>query len=331
MPDGIVKSVFWNTGERRLRAGWRILLLFLATLAVSLASARLAELGSLSFSGARLVYLVLAALALWGIVRWVDRRRLVEIGFEIGSRWWRDLAFGSAAACLAMALVFLVATTFGQVRIEGWPSRIAGFSFWVALAGQLAFTAFAATFEEAFCRGYLMRNLTEGLRRPPGRSRGAVALALAVSSLLFGLMHAGNPGATALSFLNLVLLGGLLGWAYQATGSLAMPIGLHLGWNFAMGNLFGFPVSGTTTDTTIVALRENGHPLWTGGGFGPEAGLSGLFLLVVLGLLVFLWSRSRREPEPANHNFFPSTPRTVAGWNRSSGPFTRWRTRSRRS
>lgn len=303
MPDGTVKSaflsIFMNAGERRLRAGWRIVLLFLAILVVSLASARLAELGSLTFSGARLVYLVLAVLALWAIVRWVDRRRPVDLGFELGPRWWGDLAFGSAAAGLAMALVFLVSMTFGQVRIESWPSRIAGFSFWGALGGQLAFTAFAATFEEAFCRGYLMRNLWEGLSRPSGRSRGAVAVALGVSSLLFGLMHAGNPGATALSFFNLVLLGGLLGWAYQATGSLAMPIGLHLGWNFAMGNLFGFPVSGTTTGTTVVALRESGHSLWTGGGFGPEAGLSGLFLLAVLGLLVVLRTRGRLAPAPA--------------------------------
>lgn len=285
MSVGIVKSVFWNMEERRLRAGWRISCLFLLTLAASLASARLAESGSLSFFGFRIVYLILAALALWATVYCVDRRRSGTSGFETGPRFWRDLAFGFTAACMVTASVFLVSWGASQVRIESWSNSVTGFSFWAALAGQLALAGFAVSYEEALCRGYLIRNLAEGAHKPGRGSQGATVIALGVSALLFSLMHVGNPGMTALGFLHLLLLGGVLGWVYLATGSLAMPIGLHLGWNFALGNIFGFPVSGVATDVSIIALTETGHPLWTGGEFGPEAGFSGL---LALGMLLFL-------------------------------------------
>jgi uncharacterized protein len=126
----------------------------------------------------------------------------------------------------------------------------------------------------------------------------APAGALAVSSLLFGLMHAGNPHATALSFLELVLFGGLVGWVDLVTGSLAMPIGLHLGWNFAMGNIFGFPVSGAAAGASVMTLRQQSHPLWSGGAFGPEAGLSGLLALLVLLVLLGFQLSTRTATSP---------------------------------
>ena len=292
-----VTTIFLNAEEHRLRAGWRILALFLATLVASLASAQLAKLG-VGSTLAWVAYLVMASAVLWAVVTRIDRRPFRTLGFEVGRSWWTDLALGFGASLLAMALVFAVSLVCGWVQVDGRPRTGvgAGVLLWGVLAGQLALYAFSTTYEEALCRGFLLRNLREGFQGRRLDSRMVPASALVVSSLLFGLMHAGNPNATVLSFFELVLFGGLVGWVYLLTGSLAMPIGLHLGWNFAMGNIFGFPVSGAAAGVSVLTLRQQSHPLWTGGAFGPEAGLSGLLaLLVLLVLLGFSFRHASRE------------------------------------
>ncbi len=62
------------------------------------------------------------------------------------------------------------------------------------------------------------------------------------------------------------------------TGELAFPIGLHIAWNFFQGNVFGFPVSGTTSTTSLIAIEQGGPEIWTGGVFGPEAASWGSLL-----------------------------------------------------
>ena len=116
------------------------------------------------------------------------------------------------------------------------------------------------------------------------------------SSLLFGMFHLGSPNASMVSTLNIVLWGILFGAAYLLTGSLAIPIGVHISWNLFQGNVFGFPVSGVTfpADTvTFISIDQTGPELWTGGAFGPEAGLLGFFAIILGILLVVGWIRLR--------------------------------------
>jgi hypothetical protein len=64
-------------------------------------------------------------------------------------------------------------------------------------------------------------------------------------------------------------------------------------WNFFEGSMFGFPVSGFDPDTTFIAIRQSGPRLWTGGAFGPEAGLVGTGARLVGILLIIGWVRLR--------------------------------------
>ncbi len=74
------------------------------------------------------------------------------------------------------------------------------------------------------------------------------------------------------------------------TGKLAIPIGLHITWNFFQGNVFGFPVSGTLANvTTFIAIEQGGPDLWTGGASGPEAGLIGIIAMVLGVVLTVVW------------------------------------------
>ena len=100
-----------------------------------------------------------------------------------------------------------------------------------------------------------------------------------------------TPTPRLISSLNIALAGLFLGLGFILTGELAIPIGLHITWNFFQGNVFGFPVSGTEAGATVIAINQGGPPLWTGGNFGPEAGLIGIVAMVIGALLTVWWVR----------------------------------------
>jgi hypothetical protein len=161
------------------------------------------------------------------------------------------------------------------------------------LSALLAFVA-VGFYEELFSRGYQLRNLAEGLNGRLLGARGGLLLAWLLSSLVFGLLHGANPGATPVSTANIVVAGLMLGLGYLLTGELAIPIGLHIAWNFFEGNVFGFPTSGAEAGATFIAIVQGGPELWTGGAFGPEAGLLGLGGMLACCLLIVGWVRGRR-------------------------------------
>jgi len=112
---------------------------------------------------------------------------------------------------------------------------------------------------------------------------------LILSAALFGLMHAGNPGATTFSSVAIALeAGGMLAAAYSWSRSLWLPIGIHLAWNFTQGGIFSQPISGNAaTGLLDFPLSAKASPLVTGGAFGPEASIVSLAVCVSLGV-VFL-------------------------------------------
>jgi hypothetical protein len=126
-----------------------------------------------------------------------------------------------------------------------------------------------------------------------GPSRAIVA-SWVISSSLFGLLHIFNPNATWQSTLYLMLTGAFFGLGYVLTGRLGLPIGLHFAWNFVQGNVYGFPVSGNIFGgATVMTIEQGGPPLWTGGAFGPEAGLLGIAAILLGCLLTLLWVKKR--------------------------------------
>lgn len=234
-------------------------------------------------------------LSLWLAGRFLDRRPFKDFGFHLNGGWWLDLAFGLALGALLMTGIFLVEILFGWVRVEGvFESGSPGTPFLVSLALPAVIFLCVGIYEEMFSRGYQLLNMAEGLNYPFLGPRGAIAAAWVLSSSIFGILHLGNPNATLLSAFNITLAGLLLGAGYILTGQLAIPIGLHITWNFFQGNVFGFPVSGLgPIGATFLSTEQRGPDLWTGGAFGPEAGLMDPIAVLVGISLTVLWVRLR--------------------------------------
>lgn len=287
-------ALFWNEAEGRLRAGWRLLLQFLLMVALSV----LVGAALYGLPGTPAKTAVISLLALGGSVllagRWLDRRPLRSgFGLQLGAAWWADLAFGLVLGVVLMAAVFEAERRLGWIAVS-LSGTLMGAGYGRALAEAAFVFVAVGLYEELWSRAYHLTNLAEGLRGLLG-ARGAVVGGWMLSSLLFGLLHVFNPNASAMSTLNIMAAGLLLGLGYVLTRRLALPIGLHITWNFAQGVLFGFPVSGSEafSQARVFNVDQGGPPLWTGGAFGPEAGLVGLLAMLLGIFAILVWVRYR--------------------------------------
>lgn len=295
-------NIFWNRDESRLRAGTRVVLvllfffllykgyiLILNGIGIELFYSSESSLWTFMIAGT--VRLLPAMIVVWLGGRIVDRRSFRSFGLHFNRNWWIDLCFGIGLGAFLMLLIFVIEIGFGWVSISNTFHSIDSQStFIVPLMVFLLYFISQGTFEELLSRGYLIKNLAEGLNLKAIGPRGAVLIAWCLISITFGLAHLGNPNADVIGALNLIIMGMAFGAGFVLTGELAIPIGFHISWNFFQANVFGFPVSGVTYPAEIVSLigsSQGGPDIWTGGRFGPEAGLLGMFVNI-LGLLLIL-------------------------------------------
>lgn len=283
-----------------MRAAWRLVLhgalvwLCLILLAIAAQLLTLPNIGGLSAFGT-LAIGTAVGLATYLSAKWFDRRPLPALGLHIDARWWADLGAGLAIGALLMTLIFVVERGAGWLTIVG--RNIGGGDargFGLALAeAALAFVA-VGFYEELFSRGYHLRNFAEGFAGKRIGPRLALVFATLASAAVFGLAHIGNDNATWVSSLSITVAGCMLACGLLWTGELALPIGLHISWNFCQGNVFGFPVSGNPMPVRVFAIEQGGAVLITGGAFGPEAGLIGIAAMLVGVGMIAAWVRLTR-------------------------------------
>jgi membrane protease YdiL (CAAX protease family) len=132
----------------------------------------------------------------------------------------------------------------------------------------------AGIVEEIVSRGIIFRIAEEGM---------GTWLSVLFSAFLFGLGHIANPNATLISSVSIAITAGvILAMLYVITRQLWIPIGLHIGWNFTLGGIYGAPVSGLNFDGILNATFSG--PEWmTGGAFGPEASVITVIVFVIFG------------------------------------------------
>lgn len=274
----IVKS-----DDGRVRSGWVI-----ATFALV---AGLLEVGALigieiaGFGGAnrvegRLFFLTLPSLVAGLVATAVCWKAYGELTGLEHARPLRQLALGFGVGALAISVACVAPAVVGAQSLSfnrEWSP--------IAAVGQFIALAPAGLGEELLLRGLAFQALRRGL--------GDVT-AVTASGLLFGVMHLMNPHASWVAAVVIALVGFWFSAAMVRGNNLYVPMGLHLGWNFFEGCVFGQPVSGLSPGNSLFTARwptEAGF--WSGGDFGPEAaGWTAIVLALGLGLTVFTRRRS---------------------------------------
>jgi membrane protease YdiL (CAAX protease family) len=284
-PEAPLHRLFFN--EQRLRAGWRIAVFFGLFLVFSVVGQiAVGFLPAATLRWASILAALAAALAAgWIVLARLDGRPIGALGFAWTRRSGREIAWGTAlggALILGAALLLFLSRAAYFIPDSG---TVGGYV--ATLFSTFCFFAIAAAWEEALFRGYPFQALVEGIGAWP---------ATIFASALFSAMHGWNPGIDWVALINIFLAGVMLSLAYLRTRSLWFATAVHTGWNWTMATLLDFPVSGLVFDTPLYGVRELGPAWWTGGGFGPEAGLAGTIVLLVA--IVWMTRTPRLAPAP---------------------------------
>lgn len=200
-----------------------------------------------------------------------ESRPLQEIGLGWQPGWLHNTLSGMALAAGAACLVVATALAFGMASFHTVPN--ADVSLGAAVFTPILLFCGAAGEEIAF-RGFTLQYLIRGY---------GAWVAVPGIGILFGLLHADNPGATPLGVVNTIGFGILFGFAVFRTHDLWLAIGMHFGWNVSLPFL-GVGLSGLTIRLTGYELSWKAGELWSGGKYGPEASIltSGVLLLLAL-------------------------------------------------
>jgi hypothetical protein len=113
----LLRNIFWNTEQARIRSGFRLVLF--VTIYVAIGNGLEFLIGSITnqiefSSNAPLwVFLVMGGILLssgvlcvWLAGRFLDRRLFTEFGFHFNREWLIDFSFGLGLGVLLISLIF---------------------------------------------------------------------------------------------------------------------------------------------------------------------------------------------------------------------------------
>lgn len=287
----------------RLRSGWRLAIYIFAFIALTILvetfvrvvyAVGLRVIPALSSTRfyENLIYrvssLAVALGAGYFCARLLERLPWRSLGLTLHQSWVRDLILGTVIGVAALAVAVGIATGGGGLRFSFVGTAMLLAAGKSLLASSVLFLV-AALAEEVTFRGYPLQTFTRA---------GLVGLGVLLTSLPFGLAHLLNPNvALGATFINTVLAGVWLAVAYLKTRSMWFPLGVHWGWNWALGWIFGLPVSGLRLVSQPLLRGEDIGPGWlTGGNYGIEGGIAATIAMIVFTL--FTWRTRLVSPTP---------------------------------
>ena len=215
-------------------------------------------------------------LALWVATKFIDRKPLMSIGLSVKDKT-NEMLIGLAFALAFIGGLFAILWLMGAITVTGF----VGFKPGVFIVSMMLFMA--AFDEELIFRGYILNNMMDATSNR--------WIALAGSSVLFALLHAGNPSiwSTWVPMTELFAAGFILGISYTFTKNLWFPTFFHFGWNFFQG-LLGFEISGLNVDSWKMISHENSGnvpDIVSGGSFGIEGSVITLSCTIICTYLIF--------------------------------------------
>lgn len=222
-----------------------------------------------------------AALAVYlGWARLIERRHASELSLSgAGKEWGTGLLIGAGlyTACV------LILIALGMYRIEG----LNPLTFVIP---ALAMALSSGIFEELVFRGILFRSVEDMF---------GTWISLAVSSLVFGLVHLFNPAGTLTGAIYISIEAGLLlAAAYMLTRRLWLSIGFHMAWNYTQSAIFSGIVSGGVSEPGLIRSNIRGPEVLTGGSFGLESSVIAFALCTATGVVLLVKAMRRSSIIP---------------------------------
>ncbi len=297
-------KILFKNQDNQFRAGWLILLAFIMMYAGQIAFVmpgitvvsifeKMANLNSapaeaMTPDSPFIIFMTLGVGNIGGLagtfIAWraLNKQKPLDIGLRGNGI---DFLFGLFLGATSIAIIFFILLMTNNISMINDFSQpdISGFTFVF-----LVIFILVGFFEEIFFRGYVMKTMAS--------RHNSKVLIYVMSALLFGAMHLMNPNVSIVGFANIFLIGLLFAYMFDRTGSLWLPIGYHITWNYFQGNIFGFPVSGIDPRGLYHIDISQGNPLLSGGSFG----LEGSLLATIVILLGFVVTRFYRQNNTSN-------------------------------
>jgi membrane protease YdiL (CAAX protease family) len=238
-----------------------------------------------------IVFMAVGILMYRLFTRVVEKRPAVEMSAR-GSVSETGLGFLLGAGIMTFMVALLWVLSYYRIDSVG---------SWEVILHALVTFGLAALGEEIIFRAILFRHIEE-----LGGTWGAIVF----TGLLFGFAHIGNANATAWTSVAIALQSLIVSSCWVLTRRLWLVWGLHVGWNYFQGTIFGVNVSGETGFDSLVVSVRSGPDWLTGGDFGIEGSYVSIAICIVVGVLLImraagagqilgpLWVRKVRQAEP---------------------------------
>ncbi|HXW89031.1 MAG TPA: CPBP family intramembrane glutamic endopeptidase [Terriglobales bacterium] len=285
-----------------LRAGWRLLLFAVILLVCQtlfevallrfrpdlVAGVLAIEKGAFSAPALFTIEVgnIISVVAALAAMAKIEARPVAAYGLPLeeafGTRFWEGVLWGATMVLLLYGLLDAEgAFALRSLAVRGWRAVADGL-FW-ALG-----TLLVAFYEELIFRGYAQFTLAAAIGFWP---------AATMLSLAFGLIHLFDAFYSWQGVVSAALYGTVFCLALRRTGSLWLGIGFHAAVDFSETFLLSPPTARTTTAGHLLNCDLHGPAWLTGGTVGPEAGVNGFVLfVVVLGLFLLVHSSRRESP-----------------------------------
>ena len=289
-----MKKIFLDN-DSQLRSGWKIFIAFgvflglgfvLSLIVIILSD--LLNIGTQIQNSSLEKYIILIITPLSMILsclffwKLLDKKPFKEMGM-VGMKYgFKDFVIGLTMGALSITGVFIILYLTGSVEIKG--SLLEPY-FSISLISYLILFILVGFGEEIFSRGYCITVL---------KKKNNIWVAVFVSSILFSLLHYGNPNMCIVGYINIFCVGLLLAFMFLRSGNLWMPIGYHITWNYFQGNVYGFEVSGLPMEGIyrVVPVKSD---ILNGGDFGPEGGIVTTAILIIGFYVIWVFYRKKKQ------------------------------------
>lgn len=229
----------------------------------------------------QLIGFITMLLTVFILLRGLESKRFKDIGLISIKEDVKGLGWGLLLGAGSMAVIFIFLLASGNITLK---ESLRSPNFTTSVLWGIALYIVVSLNEEIMCRGYIQTTLDQ---------MGKPWLSAIITSATFSALHLGNPNVKTMGLVNIFLVGLLFSYMYIRTKSLWMPIGYHFTWNYFQGNVFGFPVSGTTQSKGIYNIEAVNENILTGGSFGPEAGILATVVIIIGAVVV--WRATRHK------------------------------------